>query len=213
MAAAHSGLDSHGARAATHVTLPQGMTKAGIERKATCRALFSKLLYLAESEELAPSLDGPKRRPLVQVSLMSSARRAIPDPLSVILGDNPKATLGSKNSYISNRSRTQVRRPPTHALVDVDITSRSKVMAIAAGTVKQRLEAAKMVAHQHVLKISEKISRLDIQDVFGATDADCEQLRIVSLYDVDLDAMDALATGADAAGASDQPGSPTAGDE
>jgi hypothetical protein len=24
-----------------------GMTKAGIERKATCRALFSKLLYLA----------------------------------------------------------------------------------------------------------------------------------------------------------------------
>jgi len=49
--------------------------------------------------------------------------------------------------------------------------------------------------------------------VFGATDADCEQLRIVSLYDVDLDAMDALATGADAPGASDQPGSPTAGDE
>ena len=25
----------------------EGMTKAGIERKATCRALFSKLLYLA----------------------------------------------------------------------------------------------------------------------------------------------------------------------
>ncbi len=49
--------------------------------------------------------------------------------------------------------------------------------------------------------------------MFGATDADCEQLRIVSLYDVDLDAMDALATGADAPGASDQPGSPTAGDE
>lgn len=25
----------------------KGMTKAGVERKATCRALFSKLLYLA----------------------------------------------------------------------------------------------------------------------------------------------------------------------
>ena len=47
----------------------QGMTKAGIERKATCRALFSKLLYLAESEELAPSLDAATRRSLVQVGL------------------------------------------------------------------------------------------------------------------------------------------------
>ena len=31
-----------------------GMSKAGIERKATCRALFSKLLFLAEAEELFP---------------------------------------------------------------------------------------------------------------------------------------------------------------
>ncbi|CAL5220883.1 g2973 [Coccomyxa viridis] len=30
----------------------EGMTKAGIERKATCRALFSKLLYLAESDKI-----------------------------------------------------------------------------------------------------------------------------------------------------------------
>lgn len=29
-----------------------GMSKSGIERKATCRALFSKLLFLAEAEEL-----------------------------------------------------------------------------------------------------------------------------------------------------------------
>lgn len=29
-----------------------GMTKAGIERKATCRALFSKLLYLAGDKRL-----------------------------------------------------------------------------------------------------------------------------------------------------------------
>lgn len=29
-----------------------GMSKAGVERKATCRALFSKMLYLAECEEL-----------------------------------------------------------------------------------------------------------------------------------------------------------------
>ena len=29
-----------------------GMSKAGIERKATCRALFSKLLFLSEAEEL-----------------------------------------------------------------------------------------------------------------------------------------------------------------
>ncbi|EIE23581.1 hypothetical protein COCSUDRAFT_47354 [Coccomyxa subellipsoidea C-169] len=29
-----------------------GMTKAGIERKATCRALFSKILFLAESEKI-----------------------------------------------------------------------------------------------------------------------------------------------------------------
>ncbi len=41
--------------------VPQG----GIERKATCRALFSKLLYLAESEELLPSADAAKRRSLV----------------------------------------------------------------------------------------------------------------------------------------------------
>lgn len=32
-----------------------GMTKAGIERKATCRALFSKLLYLAGAPR-APAL-------------------------------------------------------------------------------------------------------------------------------------------------------------
>ena len=92
------------------------MTKAGIERKATCRALFSKLLYLAESDEMLPSLETPARRALVQ-------------------------------------------------------------------------------------------------DVFGATDGDANQLRIVSLYEVDLDAMDALASSPTVEGASDQPGSPTAGDE
>lgn len=32
----------------------QGMTKAGIERKATCRALFSKLLYLAGEASVSP---------------------------------------------------------------------------------------------------------------------------------------------------------------
>ncbi len=32
-----------------------GMTKAGIERKATCRALFSKLLYLAGAQGLQPA--------------------------------------------------------------------------------------------------------------------------------------------------------------
>ena len=34
----------------------KGMTKAGVERKATCRALFSKLLYLQGRWHL-PSLD------------------------------------------------------------------------------------------------------------------------------------------------------------
>lgn len=32
----------------------KGMTKSGVERKATCRALFSKLLYLAEYDRLLP---------------------------------------------------------------------------------------------------------------------------------------------------------------
>ena len=36
-----------------------------MERKATCRALFSKLLYLAESEELLPGADASARRSLV----------------------------------------------------------------------------------------------------------------------------------------------------
>eukprot|EP00884_Botryococcus_braunii_P015534 jgi/Botrbrau1/2664/Bobra.0203s0013.2 len=31
-----------------------GMSKAGIDRKATCRSLFSKILYLAEYEQLLP---------------------------------------------------------------------------------------------------------------------------------------------------------------
>lgn len=44
----------------------EGMTKGGIERKATCRALFSKLLYLAESEELLPGLDQDARDELVR---------------------------------------------------------------------------------------------------------------------------------------------------
>ena len=35
-----------------------GMSKAGIERKATCRALFSKLLFLAEAEELLDQSPG-----------------------------------------------------------------------------------------------------------------------------------------------------------
>ena len=91
------------------------MTQAGIERKATCRSLFAKLLHLAESEELLPSLAGPARRELVQ-------------------------------------------------------------------------------------------------DVFGATEEDTNKLRIVSLYDVDMDAMDVLMRSGDAQGYSDQPGSPTVGE-
>jgi hypothetical protein len=39
--------------------------QTGVERKATCRALFSKLLYLAESEELLPGADAEARRSLV----------------------------------------------------------------------------------------------------------------------------------------------------
>jgi hypothetical protein len=39
--------------------------QTGVERKATCRALFSKLLYLAESEELLPGADAETRRSLV----------------------------------------------------------------------------------------------------------------------------------------------------
>lgn len=35
-----------------------GMSKAGIERKATCRALFSKLLFLAEAEEVLDQSPG-----------------------------------------------------------------------------------------------------------------------------------------------------------
>jgi hypothetical protein len=41
------------------------MLQTGVERKATCRALFSKLLYLAESEELLPGADAEARRSLV----------------------------------------------------------------------------------------------------------------------------------------------------
>lgn len=40
-----------------------GMTKAGIERKATCRALFSKILYLAGAPDLDPlPIDGNFRQ-------------------------------------------------------------------------------------------------------------------------------------------------------
>ena len=93
------------------------MTKAGIERKATCRALFSKLLYLAESEELAPSLDAPKRRPLVQVRMVSSARRVTPDPSSVISSDAPKATLRSTNENQKQPVKRLSAAPPTYAPV------------------------------------------------------------------------------------------------
>lgn len=40
-------------------------SQTGVERKATCRGLFSKLLYLAESEELLPGADAETRRSLV----------------------------------------------------------------------------------------------------------------------------------------------------
>lgn len=46
----------------SHVRIP---LQTGVERKATCRALFSKLLYLAESEELLPGTDAGTRRSLV----------------------------------------------------------------------------------------------------------------------------------------------------
>ena len=45
-----------------HIRIP---LQTGVERKATCRALFSKLLYLAESEELLPGADAGTRRSLV----------------------------------------------------------------------------------------------------------------------------------------------------
>ena len=93
----------------------QGMTQAGIERKATCRALYAKLLYLAESEEILPSLDALARKELVQ-------------------------------------------------------------------------------------------------DVFGAVKEDTDQLRIVTLYEVDLDDAFALQSSPGSEGFSDEPGTPTAGD-
>ena len=37
----------------------KGMTKAGVERKATCRALFSKLLYLAGSALFCDPVSSP----------------------------------------------------------------------------------------------------------------------------------------------------------
>ena len=141
----------------------QGMTKAGIERKATCRALFSKLLYLADSEDLAPSLDPIMRRKLVQAR--------------------------------------------------VDVSHRS-IFACVPAQGRRSLCSAILARHgsARVCVLLIMVVLLP-QDVFGATDSDVDQLRIVSLYDVDLDAMDALASGTDAPGTSDQPGSPTAGDD
>ena len=48
------------------MTVSAMCTQGGIEKKATCRALFSKLLYLAESEELLPSLGQSERDALVR---------------------------------------------------------------------------------------------------------------------------------------------------
>ena len=48
-----------------HPTTCLHLQQAGIERKATCRSLFSKLLHLAESEELLPSAEPGQRRSLV----------------------------------------------------------------------------------------------------------------------------------------------------
>eukprot|EP00878_Enallax_costatus_P021999 GHUV01023321.1.p1 GENE.GHUV01023321.1~~GHUV01023321.1.p1 ORF type:complete len:134 (+),score=37.91 GHUV01023321.1:126-527(+) len=76
-----------------------GMTAEGIERKATCRALFSKLLYLTEYEPL-----------------------------------------------------------------------------VAQG--------------------SEAFKTTDLRMIFGATDEDMEKLRIVSLYDIDIEHLDAMMRGA-----------------
>ena len=54
------------------------MTKAGIERKATCRALFSKLLYLARartppSPEALPVSSAPAGAPGKQIFLYVAA--------------------------------------------------------------------------------------------------------------------------------------------
>ena len=48
-----------------------GMSKSGIERKATCRALFSKLLFLSEAEELF--LDGQKGPALADIPAVFGA--------------------------------------------------------------------------------------------------------------------------------------------
>lgn len=37
------------------VSLCAGLSERGVQRKATCRALFSKMLYLTEEENLLPS--------------------------------------------------------------------------------------------------------------------------------------------------------------
>lgn len=47
----------------------------------------------------------------------------------------------------------------------------------------------------------------DLLQIFGATDEDVEKLRIVSLYDVDIDAMESLIKGSAADAAPGEQGS------
>ena len=67
----------------------KGMTKAGIDRKATCRALFSKLLYLQGGPAQVPGSACTCKPPPFHPRLLCLMQHGWPQPSCVRLPERP----------------------------------------------------------------------------------------------------------------------------
>ena len=137
----------------------EGMTKAGIERKATCRALFSKLLYLA-------GMCKPVQCDLRCNVAPGTLRLATHAALS--LQNTPRhanSVMTCSVSFQGQKARDSVYNGHHRALL-------------------APAESDKILAQD-----SEVAEKLKLPDIFGATEDDTSSLRIVSLYEVSYAAI------------------------
>ena len=153
----------------------QGMTPTGIERKATCQALFAKMLYLTECEALiAQESEAFKAADLRQVGVRGSCRQ-LPASCSpaagrvtglhacgvIVWGRAGCGGRGVRLTSLAGRLRTA---PPLHL-------HRSNL----------RLRPWRPLRPAPALP-----------QVFGATEEDLVKLRISSLVDVDVERLERL---------------------
>jgi hypothetical protein len=137
-----------------------GMSAAGIERKATSRALYSKVQYLTQCEALL-GLEAAAKGAWV------GGRRC---------GEGKAQQRTSKQCATGFQQVKMSSMPPTN----YKLTSPFVLPSLPHHFTHTHLPPPHPTANP---------TTVDLRDIFGATEEDAARLRIVSLYDVDLDKL------------------------